>query len=159
MSADGRIYITISDTREGEVIKGTKEVAPKKEKEPKPAKPKLDTETKYSTIAMHQFIHFMQNEANQMVQYTLGNIGNFTGDYNTQRQIDFAKSAINVGGSIVVGAMAGGVVGAILAGAGQTINFGLQLHSQNFAIKKQNYNISQLRQLSGLDGLTNGSRI
>ena len=102
-----------------------------------------------------------------MANYSLSNIGNFTGDYNAQRQVNFARSAINVATGLVtsaymgfaVGGPIGTIIGAGISAASQVINFGLQLNSESIEIKKQNYNIQQLRQLSGLDGLTNGSRI
>ena len=159
MSADGKIYITISDARTGEVIKGTDISVSDKPK-------KKTEEEKRNDFIQHQLFHLIEKEAKQMVQYSLGNIGNFTGDYNAQRDVNYALSATGVLSSIAMGALAGAkygpwgaAIGAGVVAASQAVNFGLQLHSQNVEIKKQNYNISQLRQLSGLDGLTNGSRI
>lgn len=158
MSADGKIYITISDTRESETVKGTDKSAPKKEKKPQ--------EEKNNDFIKHQLFNLLESQAKQMVQYSIGNIGNFTGDYNAQRQVNFTMSAISVVSNIGMGAFAGAkygpwgaVVGAAVVAVSQGVNFGLQLHSQNLEINKQNYNIQQLRKLSGLDGLTNGSRI
>lgn len=158
MSADGKIYITISDTRTGEGGG---------DKEPKEKKPRRTQEEILRDFAKHQFFNFIENEAKQMVNYSLSNIGNFTGDYNAQRQVNFARSAINVATGLVtsaymgfaVGGPVGALIGAGISAASQVINFGLQLNSESIEIKKQNYNIQQLRQLSGLDGLTNGSRI
>lgn len=157
---DGKIYITISDTRSSENIKGTDVTVSKSKKEESKKNPLGD-------FAKHQFYNLIEREAKQMINYSLANIGNFTGDYNAQRDVNFMLSAAGVAGSIglgaIRGAMIGGPVGAIIGAgvvtAAQVVNFGLQLHSQNIEIKKQNYSISQLRQLSGLDGLTNGSRI
>lgn len=159
MSADGKIYITISDARTGEVIKGTDVSVsnePKKEKE----------KTTLSDFAKHQFFNLIEREAKQMINYSLGNIGNFTGDYNAQRDVNFALSAAGVIGSIGMGAVAGAkygpwgaAIGAAVVATSQAVNYGLQLRSQNLEIRKQNYSINQLKQLSGLDGLTNGSRI
>jgi hypothetical protein len=159
MSADGKIYITISDSRESEIIKGTKINAPsegKKEKE----------KTTTSDFIKHQFFNFIESEAKQMVNYTLGNIGNFTGDYNAQRQVNFGLSAASVITNIGMSALAGSkfgipgaIAGAVVAATSQAVSFGLQLRTQNLEITKQNYSIGQLKQLSGLDGLTNGSRI
>lgn len=151
MSADGKIYITITDARTGEVIKDTDK--------PTPTPTKPSEEKDKTSIAKHQLWHFIENEAKQMAQYTISNIGNFTGDYNAQRQINFGLSVLNSAKNIGLAALYGGPVGAGIAVASMTINFGLQLHSENLEVKKQNHNIDQLRQLSGLDGLTNGSRI
>ena len=158
MSADGKIYITISDTRTGEVLGGGNTTIPSTKK------PK---ENIANDFFKHQFFNFIENEAKQMANYSLSNIGNFTGDYNAQRQVNFARSAINVATGLVtsaymgfaVGGPIGTLIGDGISAASQVINFGLQLNSESIEIKKQNYNIQQLRQLSGLDGLTNGSRI
>lgn len=160
MSTDGKIYITISDARTGEVIKGTDISVsdnPKKEKE----------KTTLGDFARHQFFNLIEREAKQMINYSISNIGNFTGDYNAQRDVNFALSTAGVIGSVGMGAFqgaqVGGIPGAIIGAAvvatSQAVNFSLQLRSQNLEIRKQNYSIGQLKQLSGLDGLTNGSRI
>lgn len=158
--SDGKIYITISDARTGEVLKDTKITVPKSENA---------QEAKTNNINLfikHQLFNLIESEAKQMINYSLGNIGNFTGDYNAQAEVNAALSATNSLKSIAIGAMAGatfGIPGMIIGGAtvaaSQLINFGLQMHSQKIEVRKQNYNIQQLRQLSGLDGLTNGSRI
>ena len=118
-------------------------------------------------FAKHQFFNLIEREAKQMVNYSLQNIGNFTGDYNAQRNVNYALSAMGVIGSIGLGAWnglkiggpIGALVGATTVATAQVVNFGLQLKSQNIETRKQNYSIEQMRQLSGLDGRTNGSRI
>jgi len=157
--SDGKIYITISDTRTGEVLGGTNIQVPKAPKSE-------NNENVLKDFAKHQFFNLIESEAKQMVNYSLSNIGNFTGDYNAQREVNFGLSALGFVRSLGMGAIAGAQYGPVGAAIGvgvmaisQTINFGLQLHSQNLEIRKQNYSINQLRQLSGLDGLTNGSRI
>lgn len=160
MSADGKIYIYITDELLENRIKGTKEATPEN-------KTKTNQKELFSDYVKHEFFNFIKSEANQMANYTLGNIGNFTGDYNAQRQVNFIMSANNVisniASSALVGAKIGGAYGALIgagvATASQVVNFGFNLYSQNVEIRKQNYSISQLRQLSGLDTLTNGSRI
>lgn len=160
--SDGKIYITISDARTGEVIKDTNISVPSE-----PKQKKKTEEEKRNDFIRHQLFHLIENEAKTMVNYSISNIGNFTGDYNAQRDINYALSATGVMTSIGLGAWQGakigGIPGAIIGASAvtlsQAVNFGLQLRSQNLEIRKQNYNINQLRQLSGLDGLTNGSRI
>lgn len=160
MSADGKIYIYITDELLENRIKGTKEAAPEN-------KTKTNQKELFNDYVKHEFFNFIKSEANQMANYTLGNIGNFTGDYNAQRQVNFIMSANNVisniASSALVGAKIGGgygaLIGAGVAVASQVVNFGFNLYSQNLEIRKQNYSIGQLRQLSGLDTLTNGSRI
>ena len=158
--SDGKIYITISDERGTERIKDTSRTVStgKKQKE---------ESNQLADFAKHQFFNLIEREAKQMVNYTLENIGNFTGDYNAQRDVNYALSAIGVLSSIGLGAYhgakVGGPIGALIGAAtvatAQVVNFGLQLKSQNIETRKQNYSIEQMRQLSGLDTLTNGSRI
>lgn len=158
--SDGKIYITISDTRTGEVLKDTNVTIPKEQN-------KVEKEqTTLKDFATHQFYNLIEREAKQMVNYSLANIGNFTGDYNSQREVNHALSVAGFITNVGMATLAGskfGIPGMIVSGgialATQTINFGLQLHSQNVETRKQNYSINQLKQLSGLDGLTNGSRI
>ena len=54
---------------------------------------------------------------------------------------------------------AGGVLGAVAYTAAMAVDFTLSEASNQIQFAKQNYDIRQLRQISGLDGLTNGGRI
>ena len=156
--ADGKIYITISDKRLDDGGGGGGK------------KPDVKTKDKTDPLgdfAKHQFFNFIESEAKQMTNYTIQNIGNFTGDYNAQRAVNFGMSAANVIKSIAIGTIAGAklggpigaLIGVTITTASQAINFGLQLNSESIEIKKQNRSVEQMRQLSGLDGRTNGSRI
>lgn len=118
-------------------------------------------------FATHQFYHFIQQEATEIVNWSIGNIGNFTGDYvkqaNIQKTISLASRVAGVGMSVVAGAQVAGPWGALIAGtiavAGTAISIGLEDKANAFQVYKQNREIAQLRELSGLNQLTNGGRI
>ena len=165
MALEGTIYITISDERGS----GGGGATPKPTPEPKKVEEQAQQETDNNVLGEYarvQFYNFMTSQAKQFVNYTIGNIGNFTGDYNRQRHVQQIVSIGNslkaIGISVYAGFTAGGVVGGVIAGAlavaSQGINFAYSEYSNNFAIKKQNREITELRKLVGLDSLTNGSR-
>ena len=118
-------------------------------------------------FAAHQFYHFMQQEATQAVNWSISNIGNFTGDYlkqtNVQQVVSLGSKLVGIGMSVVAGAQAGGLIGALVTGtiavAGTVINTALENKSNAFQVQKQNYEIEKLKELSGLNTLTNGGRI
>ena len=153
--SDGKIYITISDSRGGSGV-GVSNAA--------------DTEKdKKSTVGQylqHRFFNFIQGQASQFVNYSINNIGNFTGDYQTQRNVQTMMSAvnffINTFSEAITGAQAGGVAGALagitIAVGSQVINFGYSELSEQFQNRKVNRNIDMMRKRLGLEGLTDGSR-
>lgn len=155
----GKIYITISDRRIGQ---GGGEDDPQTQS-------KRETKTKtLGEYAKVQFFNFIKSEANTMVNYTLGNIGNFTGDYQAQRDVQAMLNGIGVattlansfiaGLTLTGGNIAGGLVAVAITGTSQLINYGLNELTNTRQTRNQNYNITQLRELSGLDSLTNGGR-
>ena len=95
----------------------------------------------------------------QFANWSISNIGNFTGDKSQQSRV---QSIVNMNMKVAGGIGAyvvGGIWGAIAYVGMQTFNFGLNEYSNSVNIKKQNYEINQLRKISGLDVLTNGGRI
>ena len=160
--ADGKIYITITD----EPL-----TKPDQPEPAEPAKPEkiVSDENKnslFNDFVKHQMFNFIESQAKTFMNYTLGNIGNFTGNYQTQRQIQETMSLGSRIGSIglatMQGAKAGGWVGAIVGAAvsitAQGVELGLQNNSLTIQTKQQNREIAMMRKISGLDGLTNGSR-
>ena len=155
--SDGKIYITISDTRNG----SGGGVSPDTQNEQS-----QDKESAVGKYLQHRFFNFVEGQAKQFVNYTVSNIGNFTGNYQAQRDVqvimDNASFLINLGTSIVAGAKMGGAWGAVLAGAitvgSKAINFGYQEYSEQFQNRKVNRNIDMMRRRLGLEGLTDGSR-
>lgn len=152
---DGKIYITITDKR-GEGGSGVDDEPKDKEKE-----------KGLGEYAKHQFFSFIKSQATQMVSYTMGNIGNFTGDFHAQRQTQLGMKCANMvkdlamsfyGGMKLTGSVQGGLVALTIATAGIVVNTGLQTYAEIFENKRRNFEISQLRNISGLDTLTNGGR-
>lgn len=153
--ADGKIYITISDKRGGsggeqKAGAGTKHKATDEEKAAEKA-------AKEREILINQAIHNARQQAKQIVSYQIGNIGNFTGDFNSQREVEqftnIASAVANIGIAFATNWVAG-----VAAVVGTGISFAEQEYANYFAVKKQNYAINQLRDISGLNALTNGSR-
>lgn len=154
METDGKIYITISDERG--IGDGEKETNYS-------LRPKKSQEELAKDYLKHQFFSLIKRETTQMVNYTLGNIGNFTGDFNTQRSINLVRKIASIGTSIGTGAIAGSVyglagVGALIATVGVITSEATSVYDEIVGVQKTNYSISRLREISGLDTLTNGSR-
>ena len=157
MANDGKLYIIITDKREGEEGPVS----------PTPSQPeKKESKKSAQSIITHQFYSFVLSQAKQFVNYQISNIGNFTGDYEAQRRvseaIQYANIGLNIGGAFVAGTMMGGpVVGAVAAAittAGVAINAVYESHTQRIQNAKVNYNIDQLRKRSGLNANRDGSR-
>ena len=158
---DGKIYITISDTRGGKGGPGTNpNISPdgKKEKE--------DDKNLLSDYAKHQFFNLIKSQATQAVNYTISNIGNFTGNYTAQVHVSEAMSMLNdfknLGLSAYVGFKVAGPWGAVIAAGTQVVSKGVNIvqqivagYAENTRINK---NISQLRTRAGLNSTNNGSR-
>ena len=167
MGNDGKIYITISDERSTNA--GSKDIsqiqatggASKKEDGNQSAE-----SSALGGYAKYQFFSFIGNEAQNIVNYSLNNIGNFTGNYQQQADVNLALSTIgsiaNIGNAAIQGALIGGPVGAVIGatiGLGfMAINFGLSEKSNHLALNKMNENIAQLKERSGNNVLLDGSR-
>lgn len=169
---DGKLYIIITD--QPEITKT--ETITTEEKKPATVSKNDDKKTsasineKESTVALfakHQFFEFMKQTATEAVNWSISNIGNFTGDYvkqsNIQNAVNLGNKLAGIGMSIAAGASIGGPVGALITGTiavvGTAVNTVLSDISNSFQVKKQNREIAQLRELSGLNPLTNGGRI
>lgn len=165
---EGKIYITISDQRgsDGGNGNGGGSGASALQKEINAGDKKTDSVDPFKNYIQHSFYNFVENQARQMLDYSISNIGNFTGDYQTQRDIQSIVSVSNFGVSLVtsfmagmaIGGVAGGIVASGIAIASKGINIGLSEWAGRVNNRNQNYSISQLREISGLDALTNGGR-
>jgi len=163
MADDGKIYIIITD----KLPAGTSSPgAPGMATTPSGA---AATGTKNNIImdyAAHEFFNLIKKEVGVVINYNLNNIGNFTGDYITQRHINETRTILSditsLGIAAVAGAKFGGVPGAIIATVVQAtglvtsavVNYNLN-QVQN---TKVNYEIDQLKDRSGLNTLRDGSR-
>lgn len=158
MANDGKIYIIITDkTPGGDGQPGGSTIINKEDKSKNNA---------LSDYAAHQFFNLITNQTKNIINYQLNNIGNFTGEYDTQRHVNFARqtisSLIGLGMAAISGAKYGGgwgaLIGVTVATTGMLINSGLQYNSDLLQNKKTNYEIAQLRDRSGLNTLKDGSR-
>lgn len=165
MADDGKIYITISDKRSGRPGE-PKPDTPKKEKVSKLAVDREAYKDSIDNLLCHDAAHFLKQQASTIVNYSISNIGNFTGSYQTQREIQEAISvgttmagfASTIATGYIMGDGAGAVAAGILAIGSFSINKALEIRTSNFQNRKQNRDIDLLRKISGLDSLTNGSR-
>lgn len=153
-----KIYITISDKRGvgGLSTDGSNKNGGKDQ----------DTESLFGSYVKHEVFNFVKQQAKKVVDYSLGNIGNFTGDYTTQRQVNTSLSALSQGLGIAlstkVGFKVGGVPGALIGfaiGVAATgITNALQDNTQKNENYRTNYQIAQLRERAGLNVYKDGSR-
>lgn len=159
MANDGKLYIIISDKRDDDGNGGNT---------PADTTPKESNKKSSQSIITHQFYNFIIGQAKQFVNYNIQNVGNFTGDYISQRKVNEAVQGLNItmniGGAFVSGTMMSGgnpIVGAAFAAiatAGIAVNAGYQSYTQRFETARANYNIEQLRRKSGLNVYLDGSR-
>ena len=163
MGDSGKIYITISDTRGGSGAGVGNET---------------DTNitqskqgSKLGSFIWHRFYNAVESQAKQYVNYTIGNIGNFTGNYSAQRNaeegIKIANMLMSLGSSTVNafvsfgGGVQGGVAAAVVASisiGSEAMNIYYREKSESFQNRKTNRNIEMMRRRLGLEGLTDGSR-
>lgn len=154
--ADGKLYIIVTDQLPG----GQGPITPDK-----PKKEKKEKDDLLSDYAQHQFFNLITNQAKTAVQYTIGNIGNFTGSYVTQEHINNAISAIGflerVGMAALAGSKYGGwgaAIGAAVAIVGEGVSQGLNIFSNILQMRRQNEAVAQLKDRAGLNAINNGSR-
>ena len=152
-----KLYITISDKRKEGDGKPT----------PQPNTNPQDDETSiFQRYAEHQLFSMIKNQSIKAVNYQISNIGNFTGDYISQRKVNEMKGAIStlmgIGMATYSGAKVGGgagaVVGFVVGVSGVVINSVYENYSNLLENQKTNYSISQLRERAGLNTYTDGSR-
>lgn len=156
---DGKIYIIVTDKLPG----GKGETTPEKPK-------KKEEETSDNSLLMHwardSLINTAKQTVNKAIDYSLNNIGNFTGNYIAQTHINNLRSNLHtltsIGESAFAGFMFAGPVGAVISTSLAVLNTGtsslFQIHSNLVANRKTNYEIEQLRNRSGMNTLLDGSR-
>ena len=160
MANDGKIYITISDRRFGQ----NKAEADEQNKIDR--QKQTDTEPEYSKYIKHRFRNLVEAQVKQAVNYAIGNIGNFTGDYIKQQQVTDAKEVIsffvNLGTAVAAGAQIAGGAGAAFAIATVLAGTAVSAAEKNYSAwdetSKQNRAIAQLRTRAGLNSTNNSSR-
>ena len=157
--SDGKIYITISDTRGGSGVGLTETPSVSNQQASGLASEGgSNKESAAKIIAKTQFANFVISEAREIVNYSIGNIGNFIGDYEMQQNIQVGLKNLSTAGNIVNAFAQGNLAGGLMALAGVGISKGLEIHAEIIANKKLNREISILRERSGLNSLYDGSR-
>lgn len=160
MTNDGKIYITISDKRFGRnKAEADEQNKIDKQKEENKNNPLQD-------YAVHQFYNLVKNKTMQAVNYTINNIGNFTGDYSrqihVQDEMKLLSDLTGLGFAMMAGAKYGGGLGLLIgAGAyvgGYALTTALEFNAGQFQTDKTNRQIAQLRTRAGLNSSNNGSR-
>lgn len=154
--ADGKIYIIVTD----QLPNGQGPVTPDKTEK------KEDKESAMKDFAAHKFFNFIQSQSKQVVNYTISNIGNFTGNYIAQDHVNDAMNFINFGVEAVTAAIAGakygGVYGAVVAAGAVIATKAITTAEQYIAgaIENDHRNriVAQLRSRGGANALDNGSR-
>ena len=156
MANDGKLYIIVTDRLPGG---GSDPV------DPNQVESKKDDESTLSAFARHQFFNFIERQARQAVNFTINNIGNFTGDYEAQRHIsalmEIGSRAMNVGAAAISGAKfgpLGAVIGAAIATTTIAVSDITSEVMKDYADKKKNLAILQLRARSGMYPLLDGNR-
>ena len=160
MTSDGKIYIVITDKLP------TESQAQTQNKTPVSAGSGKNSDDILKHWAKNRLISEVEHLGMTAVNYQLSNIGNFTGDYIAQNNVNNALNAahtlMGIGGSALAGFMVAGPIGAVIAGSISVINTGvnsaLSIHSNKIQNQKTNYEIEQLRRRSGLNTTLDGSR-
>lgn len=157
MAEKNKLYITISDNRNGGSGTPTEKTDNEQEK---------DKESTLGKYAEHQLFHLVKQTAVKSANFAISNIGNLTGDYITQRRVSEVKQAVSglmsIGMSTAGGAVAGGWVGAIIGfavGVTSLVVDTVQSEVQNrIDNTKTNLEIAALRDRAGLNTVYDGSR-
>ena len=156
--ADGKLYIIVTNQLPGGMTVTPGEESDKKDK---------DKENVLADFAKHKFRNMIESQAKQALNYSINNIGNFTGDYVNQTHmseaLSFVNSVLDIGAAAYAGLKytghaAGAIIAAGVAIAGKAITVGEQYYAGYVANVRQNRAIAQLRDRAGLDGTNNGSR-
>ena len=115
--------------------------------------------------AEHEMFHMAKNLATQSVNFSMNNIGNFTGDYIAQRRVNEMRQAasgiVSIGMTTLAGAkygLTGAVVGFLVGTYSMLTGSVFEVIVNQSQNAKANYNISQLRQRVGLNSIYDGSR-
>lgn len=156
--ADGKIYIIVTDQLPG----GQGPLPPDT---PDSGKEKTK-ENKFESWATHQFLNLVKQQVIQNITFTVNNIGNFTGDYQAQRDAQLSLSLLqegmNLGLSIYAGYKIGNIPGAAIAAGVYAVNKTISTVQEYRLIdlqqKQSNYSIQQLKNRSGLNSNRDGSR-
>ena len=103
------------------------------------------------------FAHQMINIGRQTINYAVSNIGNYTGDYIKQNEINKSLDVLSDLTTVGLGFATGGWIGGIVATVGVITKTGFQIASEQQQIAKSNRQYDYLRDRTG-NATTNESR-
>lgn len=126
-----------------------------------------DTSVKQTmtSVYVHRVLSIASNTTKQIVRYAISQYGDFTGDYIGQRKIDTtieqAETLLSIGSSTVMGALAGGWVGAAFGLISSGVSVGVSAYQASKELEKNitrannaaNYNAQRIGSI-----LVNGNR-
>lgn len=101
-----------------------------------------DTSVKQTmtSVYVHRVFSIATSTAKSMARFSISQYGDMTGDYLGQKKIDNAisnaETLISIGSSTIMGAMAGGWVGALFGLATSTINASVSAWQASVQIEK-----------------------
>lgn len=158
MKSDGKIYIIVTD----KLPAGGDTPTPGDKKKTE----KKSDEDMFEHWARDRLLSEVKQLATTAVNYSISNIGNFTGDYIAQTHINdalrgvrgFVSIAASTAAGFKVGGPWGAVIGFSLGLVSESVSSAMQIHSNRVETNKMNYEIAQLRQRVGLNTALDGSR-
>lgn len=118
---------------------------------------KTNAVSKEKAAMIGVFSHVAIAQAKKITQFAVSNVGNFTGDYVLQYNTQQLMSIIGDITSIGIGALAGGIPGALAVFTGIAINNTLETIGIAQNIKKENYQANFIKERGG-DVYNDGSR-
>ena len=95
------------------------------------------------------FVNAVTGNIKQAVRYGLSNVGNFTGDYIKQNEINQALEFFDNASTIAMGALSAGWAGAVVATASVAIKVGLGAYSRYKQYEAESLSSSLMRERSG----------
>ena len=157
--ADGKLYIIVTDQVPGGQAPVPGVETDKKDKE---------KEGSLEKFASHKFFNFVESQAKQAINYSVSNIGNFTGNYIEQTHMSEALQGVNFLISLATSAYAGfklsggSPYGALIAAGITVASTAINTVQQHYAglvdASRRNEEAAQLRTRAGLNSTNNGSR-
>lgn len=156
-----KLYITISDNR-GQTNGANGKPTPQPDASNQSNNSNDNTLMRY---AEHQMFHLVKSATTKAVNFSLANIGNFSGDYIAQRNVNAIRQeiegVISIGMTTFAGAKYGPVsaaIGFVVGASSLAMGTVFEEITNSFENSKANFNIEMLRERVGLNTIYDGSR-
>lgn len=95
------------------------------------------------------FVNAVSGNVKQAIRYGLSNVGNFTGDYIRQNEINQALEIFDSASTIAMGALSAGWAGAVVATASIAVKAGFGAYSRYKQYEAESLSSSLMRERSG----------